>query len=252
VTQTHGNTEWGDRCVRYPITQTCQLFDMHWVDKLACRFCGNEAVGAPICADCRTDLPWNTHCCPHCALPGISDALCAACLASAPPMDLTVAPFVYEAPIDQLIQRFKYQRLLGDAGWLADALADQRRDLPLPLPDRLIPVPLYRWRLWARGFNQAAVIARRVGKRLHIPVQLDGISHRNTRLHQVGMNARARRRAVRGAFDVRLDLRDQHIALIDDVMTTGATIHELARAVRAAGACRVEVWLLARTPKGRR
>lgn len=225
---------------------------MPWVDKWACRFCGAAATNAPLCADCRADLPWNTPCCPHCALPGISDAPCADCLASAPPMDLTLAPFVYAAPIDQLIQRFKYQRLLGDARWLADALADQRRDLPVPLPDRIIPVPLYRWRLWARGFNQAAVIARHVGTRLRLPVQLGGIGHGNTRLHQVGMDARARRRAVRGAFDVRLDLRDQHIALVDDVMTTGATIHELARAVRAAGASRVEVWLLARTPKGRR
>lgn len=222
------------------------------VDKWACRFCGEEATNAPLCTDCRADLPWNTHCCPHCALPGVNDAPCAECLATAPPMDLTLAPFVYAAPINHLIQRFKYQRLLGDARWLADALAEQRRDLPVPLPDQLIPVPLYRWKLWDRGFNQAAVIARQVGKRLRIPVQLGGIGHRNTRLHQVGMDARARRRAVRGAFDVRLDLRDQHVALVDDVMTTGATIHELARAVRAAGASRVEVWLLARTPKGRR
>lgn len=166
-------------------------------------------------------------------------------------MDLTVAPFVYAAPMDQLIHRLKYQRQLGDARWLADALADRRRDLPVPLPDLIIPVPLYRWRLWARGFNQAALIARRVGQRLRMPVQLGGIGHRNTRLHQVGMDARARRRAVRGAFDVRLDLRDRPVAVVDDVMTTGATIHELARAVRAAGAGRVEVWLLTRTPKGR-
>jgi ComF family protein len=225
---------------------------MPLVDNWHCRFCGDPARGAPVCDGCRADLPWNDPACPRCALPGSTDALCAECLASPPPMDFTLAPFSYRAPVDQLIQRYKYQRQLGDARWLAEALADQRRNHPVPLPDLIIPVPLSRWRLWWRGFNQAAVVARQVGSQLGIPVQLSGIGHRNTGLHQAGMDARARRRAVKGAFDVRLDLRDQHVALVDDVMTTGATIHELARAVRAAGANRIEVWLLARTPKGRR
>ena len=120
------------------------------------------------------------------------------------------------------------------------------------LPDLILPVPLYRWRLWWRGFNQAAVIARHVGQRLRVPVHTRGIGHSGARVHQVGLDARARRRAVRGAFDVRLDLRDRHVALVDDVMTTGATLHELAQAVRAAGASRVEAWVLARTPKSGR
>lgn len=166
-------------------------------------------------------------------------------------MDMSLAPFVYAPPVDQLIQQLKFKRLLADARWLCDALADRRRDHPAPLPDLILPVPLHRWRLWWRGYNQAAVIARHVGRRLKVPVQLHNIGHSGARVHQVGLDARARRRAVRGAFDVRLDLRDRHVALVDDVMTTGATVHELAQAVRAAGARHIEVWVLARTPNRR-
>jgi|TARA_R110001599_G_scaffold137710_11_gene316553 ComF family protein len=225
---------------------------MRLVDNWHCRFCGDPARGLPVCAGCRDDLPWNDTACPRCALPGASHSPCAECLSKPPPIDLSVAPFVYAPPIDQLIQRFKFQRVLGDARWLSDALAERRRDLPVPLPDLILPVPLYRWRLWWRGFNQAAVIARHVGQRLRVPVHTRGIGHSGARVHQVGLDARARRRAVRGAFDVRLDLRDRHVALVDDVMTTGATLHELAQAVRAAGASRVEAWVLARTPKSGR
>lgn len=116
------------------------------------------------------------------------------------------------------------------------------------LPDVLLPVPLSRRRLWSRGFNQALELARVVSRAIGVPVDARAARMVRVPVDQIGQSAAQRRRNLRGAFRVDRDLRGRHVALIDDVMTTGATLDALARAARAAGATRIEAWALARSP----
>lgn len=218
------------------------------VDEPPCRFCGGPAEQAPVCRACRADLPWNRCACPCCALPTPTGEACPDCLAAPPPVSRTVAPFVFAPPIAQLIHRLKYNRELADVRWLAAALAEHRQRLDAPLPEQLLPVPLHRRRLWQRGYNQAQVLATALGRRLHVPVRGGWLKRLRATPQQVGQSAEERRRSVKGAFAVSGAVEGRHVALVDDVMTTGATLYELARALRAAGAAEVECWVLARTP----
>ena len=121
-----------------------------------------------------------------------------------------------------------------------------------PRPDLLVSPPLAARRLRQRGFDQALEIAKRVGSELRIDVRWKGLSRFGDTLPQPGLGREARRRNLRDAFRCGLDLRDQHVAVVDDVMTTGATAEALARVLKQAGAARVSVWVVARTPDPRR
>jgi ComF family protein len=116
------------------------------------------------------------------------------------------------------------------------------------LPDVLVPVPLHRGRLAERGYNQALEIARVVGRALALPVDPDCCERRLATLPQAALDVGARRRNIRGAFGVRASLAWRHLAILDDVVTTGSTVEELARVLRRAGAERIQVWAVARTP----
>lgn len=173
--------------------------------------------------------------------------LCGRCLRHPPAFDSTACAFEYRFPVDRLVQRFKFAGDLAIGRWLGDCLA--RAVTGEERPDLLVAAPLGRSRLAARGFNQAVVLARIVGARHGCRVDLGLVRKvRDTRPQQ-GL-ARAQRHAnLRDAFRVRGPLRGAHVAIVDDVMTTGATAEALARALRSAGAGRVDAWVLARTPE---
>ncbi len=217
----------------------------------ACLVCGAREAGArDLCAGCWRDLPRNTRCCARCALPLVDDARwCGRCLRRAPPWSALIAPCRYAFPIDSLILRMKFgadlaaARVLG--GLLADAVVSRAA------PDVIVPVPLGEARWRERGFNQAFELAREVASRLRREARVEGLARVRATAAQAGLDARARRRNVRGAFVARAEVRGLRVAVIDDVVTTGATVAECARALRAAGARDVVVWAAARAPMPR-
>lgn len=221
-----------------------------WIIPSACLICAGEAAPGTVCAGCRAGLPWNRIACPVCALPLRSaDAhVCAHCAADPPHFDTTLAAFRYEAPIAQAIAGLKYHAQFRQSRWLGAELARLAANRPTPLPDLLIPVPLHPSRLRSRGYNQALELARGITRWLAIEIDWKSAVRVRATADQIGKQARERRREVRKAFAVGPKVAGRHVALIDDVMTTGSTVDDLARAARDAGAARIEVWVAARVP----
>lgn len=211
-----------------------------------CLLCRARAPGAPLCADCRADLPRLPAArCPLCALPGTA-AVCGACLRTPPPWQRVEAVYAYADPADLLVHALKYRGELAIAGFLADALADEITRRAAPLPDLLLPMPLHPRRLRERGFNQAVHIARHLAGRLDLPLDLAACSRVRDTPPQVSLPRAARRANIRDAFACTPAVAGKRVALIDDVMTSGASLAELARTVRRAGAVEVEAWVVAR------
>lgn len=218
---------------------------------LRCHGCEGSVAAGPLCASCVAALPWNTHACRSCALPLAEAPLaparaCGACLAQSPPQDSSWAAFVYRAPVSRQIVGLKFHGRLAPAHVLGALMAQRLALRPQPLPELLIPVPLHAARLRRRGYNQALELGREISRRLSIALQPAAAVRRRATGEQTRLEAAARRRNVRGAFDVAASVRGRHIALLDDVVTTGATVAELAGAARRAGAARIEVWAAAR------
>ncbi len=225
-----------------------------WLLPWRCLLCGAPGErGADLCADCAAELPRNRSCCARCALPlAVPAALCGACLRRAPPWDAAWAPFRYGWPLDRLESRFKFGRDLAAGRALATLW--QREPMPVPKPELLLPVPLHRARLRQRGYNQALELAKPLARELGVPLRHDLLQRSRATGAQTELDALARRRNVRGAFALRTGTAlPAHVAILDDVMTTGATLAECARVLKRAGVARVDVWALARapTPSGR-
>ena len=199
------------------------------------------AAHAMLCGPCDAELPrLREPLCPRCALASPSGAICGRCLAQAPHYDATVAALAYAFPADALIHALKFRGELALAPFLGKLILEK---ISTEEVDCLVPVPLSGARLRERGYNQAVEIARHVGGRL----ELDGCARERDAPPQAGLDREARRRNVRGAFRCTRSFKGERIAVIDDVMTTGATLDELARALKAAGAERVVNWVACRT-----
>lgn len=209
-----------------------------------------ETAGIDLCAACRRALPWQRHACPRCALPlGAPAPACGTCLRRPPPVTETRAIFRYEPPLDRLLPRLKFHDDLAAgrlcAALMADVLAGTLAGAPRP--DALVPLPLHRARLRSRGFDQTLELARPLARALALPLRDDLLVRARATAPQSRLDAAARRRNLRGAFSVRIDgPLPVHVALVDDVMTTGATLHAAADALRRAGVARVDAWVCAR------
>lgn len=222
-----------------------------------CALClgANPQPDTQLCIGCETDLPWQQACCQRCALPLPQPAAqCGRCLAAPPPFSHALAPLIYRFPVDSLIPAFKYNsqtdvgRLLGQL--LGEAAADWLQQDIAPCPDLLLPVPMHRKRQAQRGYNQATELARDVARRVCIPCRTGLLERTQATQPQQGLDARARRQNLRGAFSCPQpeQLRGKHLALIDDVMTTGVTLSEASDTLLRASAASVQVWCVARTP----
>ena len=214
-----------------------------------CLLCGAPgAQGMDLCAACAKDMPRNPSCCARCALPlPVAAATCGQCLRRVPPFDSAWAPFRYGWPLDRLETRFKFGGDLAAGRSLAALWRGE--PVPLPLPALIVPVPLHRSRLRQRGYNQALELARPLAATLGIPVQHDILQRTRDTSAQTELDRTARRHNVRGAFRMREGAAlPDHIAVFDDVMTTGATLAECARVLKRAGVRRVDAWALARAP----
>ena len=209
-----------------------------------CVLCGGRSGGAFFCAGCAADLPQPDGACPQCAGPSPGGERCGACLARSPPFDATVAVWRYEFPVDRLIQALKYGRRLALADCFGEMLAAR---VAARHVDAIVPMPLARRRLAERGFNQALEIGRHVARRTGIGLEPRLVERVHETAPQTDLQHDARAANVRGAFACVGDVEARTIAVVDDVMTTGASLDELARTLKRAGALRVENWVVART-----
>jgi len=219
-----------------------------------CLLCDQRSDGVgDLCSGCRADLQRNRICCPRCALPLQTPApLCGECLQREPPFAAAFAPFVYAHPFDLLVTKLKFGRSLAAGRVLAGLWLAASNELPA-LPQMLVPVPLHPDRLRERGYNQALELARPLARVLRVPLKANLLERTRATPAQTNLDAKTRRRNMRGAFTINATGLPPaaHVALIDDVMTTGATLRECARVLKRAGVARVDVWALARAPKFR-
>jgi ComF family protein len=209
-----------------------------------CVLCGGAGGERDLCAGCAADLPANAGACPACALPCPGAGPCGACLARPPPWDEAFALLRYEYPCDGLLKAFKYGGRLAVGRVLGELMGERLRERPLP--GLIVPVPLHPARERERGFNQAAELARPIARALGARMDSTLCLRVRATPAQSGLDARERRRNLRGAFALRRPLAAAHVAIVDDVVTTGATAAALATVLRRAGARRIEVWSAAR------
>ena len=207
-----------------------------------------------ICGDCFRRLPHNDICCLRCALPLAEDAgdtvLCGGCIKKAPAFDYANSLFRYEDDIIRLIHQLKFAEKITIARSLGEMLLELLAKRPAieGRPDCLLPVPLHNARWRQRGFNQSAEIARVMARKLAIPIEQNAVIRQRKTTSQTGLNARERQKNIRGAFEVVTEIKAKHVLIIDDVMTTGSTVNELARVLKKGGVQRVGVLSVARAP----
>jgi ComF family protein len=212
-----------------------------------CYLCRGESAGV-LCAPCDADWPlFGRPQCPQCALPSHEGRICGRCVSAHPAYDATVAPLAYAFPADVLIQGLKFRSELALAPLLAGVLARHLGTQPL-MPDLVIPVPLHDLRLRERGYNQSMEIARAVASFYRLPLAADACMRVRNTTAQLGLTLSERRENMRGAFSCRQAFDGKSVAVVDDVMTTGATLDEVAATLKKFGASRVVNWVVARTP----
>jgi len=209
-----------------------------------CILCGTFSDNGVWCESCDADLPrlGKAHC-PVCGLPTLNGDICGKCLKHAPSFDSTLSSFAYAFPIDKLVQAIKFSGRIALVNQLADTLSSRI----VTHPDYIIAMPLHPMRLRERGFNQSQLIAQRLVKSLGVSLLTDVCKRTRNTTPQSSLPWQERGKNMRNAFTCVADLSGKHIAIVDDVMTTGTTIEELARTLREKGAIKVSAWVLART-----
>ncbi|OQW94465.1 MAG: hypothetical protein BWK79_05855 [Beggiatoa sp. IS2] len=216
----------------------------HWLLPQSCFLCG-DANPQTICSYCLESLPYQKTACQHCARSLPKNGVCGKCLQRPPPYQRTQVVFSYDYPVNKLILAMKFNDNLALLK-LSGHLMAQRLDLE-PRPDVLIPVPLHPKRLRQRGYNQSLELAKMIAKQTGIPLNYTACKRIRNTPQQTRLTAEQRETNVRGAFQVQFVKPEwQHLVIIDDVMTTGATVTELANMFLNAGIRRVDVWCCAR------
>ena len=216
---------------------------------ILCQKTLNQAI--EICPDCYRSLPHNASCCQACALPLPDElrnvAICGRCLRQPPAFDYAHSLFRYESSVIGLVHQLKFgerishARSIGEMLWSTLCQSGES-------PDCLLPVPLHDSRLRQRGFNQSLEISRVIAKKSGIPVEYDAVVRHRSTSAQTGLDAKQRKKNIKGAFSVINKLDYEHVLIVDDVMTTGATVDELARLLKKNGVMRVGVMTIARAP----
>lgn len=220
-----------------------------WLYPPTCLLCTQPGHGGlDLCLACQDSLPFNREACPICGIPipaRREKGRCGRCSKKQPPFDSTFALFTYDEPVRYLIRSLKYNanypvgRLLGSL--MAQALLSHPNR-----PQLIIPVPLHPIRFRERGFNQAIEIARPISKTLGIPIALDQCVRTKETQVQSGLPARQRTKNIKHAFNIRQPIEASHVAILDDVVTTGATVTELAKTLHSEGINQIDIWACAR------
>jgi ComF family protein len=212
-----------------------------------CLLCSAAAEDLALCTACAGDLPLlDPQQCPVCALPTPGAQTCGACLKDPPHFDATRAVYRYDFPLDRLLQSYKYGQRLIVASLFEAALQETPIDGAF---DAVIAVPSTPAHLRLRGFNPALELARPLARTLGLPLLLNAVSRPQDAPAQAGLPWKERRKNIRNAFECHTDLSGRRILVVDDVMTTGATLNELARMLKRHGAAHVENRVVARALK---
>ena len=216
-----------------------------------CLLC-QENNSRRMCRLCEAYLPVPQHPCQRCSIPlPHKTPYCGSCLKKPPYFDDTFSPYLFETPMDALIYDFKHKGHeligLGLAELFSTAIQAHYLRQHLSLPDKLVAVPIHWSNQWQRCFNQSEILSDKISKRLGMPVFNTCKRVRKTPKQQ-GLNKKERLKNLKGCFKVYGELEGQSIAIVDDVMTSGATANTLAQELKRAGAGHVSVWALARTP----
>lgn len=207
-----------------------------------------------ICQTCKKNLPIIKTACTSCNLPLPFTGVCGQCIQAPPIFYKAIAPYQYKFPIDSLITQFKYQSKWSMGRLLADLLIEQLElnyAQGLAKPDYLIYVPQTKKRLKKRGFNQAEMLSTWLAKKLNLPIYHQLITRVKDTPPQQGLTAKERTKNLKHAFNInsKLNVKDSHIAIVDDVLTTGSTVNTIAQLLLEQGAKRVDVYAIARTPQ---
>ncbi len=213
-----------------------------------CLLCESSLPGrGGLCTGCHADLPWLAGHCHGCALPLPSGGLCGACQRQSLVTGGRVwAALIYRPPVDSLLQGLKFRQRLLNAACLGRLMGERLQRQTGPLPQLVVPVPLHRQRIRERGFNQALELARPLATMLGLPLDSHCCRRRRATASQSGLSSAERWRNVRQAFYLRHRPAVDHLVLVDDVMTTGATSRALAQVFLQAGVARVDIWVCAR------
>ncbi len=209
--------------------------------------------GMDICPQCLAGLPHNPRACSQCALPLPSGDVdtpvrCGQCLKKPPAFDHAISLFEYKDDAASLIMQLKFHDRLALSRLFGQLMLDRVRVEGATGVDALLPVPLHRSRLRSRGFNQSVELARMLSRGLQIPLLRHQVARVVATSQQTGLDAKTRRQNIRGAFRVMAAIPYEHVAIVDDVVTTGSTVNELARVLKKAGVKTVSVWSVARAP----
>ncbi len=234
--------------VNQPCAPKVDDASLGWLLPPRCVVCGARGMpGCDLYADCLAMLPPARPACPRCACPRADGALCPECRRIAPdfPLARVRAAFAYAFPLDLLLPRLKFHGDFAAGRVLAQCMAVHFA--AAPAPQALLPVPLHPARLRQRGYDQALELARPLARAFGLSLRTDLLQRRRATAAQTRLDAAARHRNLQDAFAVRARAPlPAHVVLLDDVMTTGATLHAAAAALRAAGVARVEAWVCAR------
>lgn len=229
---------------RLPALTAQRCIDLLLPDQ--CRVCGAASPGAGYCRDCAATLPRHDRQCRACGAPVVIDGICGRCQQDPPPVAETIAPFRYAPPVSEDIHKLKYHRSLACGRDLGTLLARELEKRLPEFPDVLVPVPLHWKRQFRRGFNQSVEIAGPVSRTFGIPIDLSLVKRHVSTRPQVGLAPSQRRSNLRRAFRFSGTSIPESAAIVDDVITSGATVAEVARCLRAAGVRTIFVWSLAR------
>lgn len=211
-----------------------------------CLLCGARSRAGNLCDGCRGALPLlPRERCPCCAVPTFAGAVCGACLSEPPAFDQVVSPCAYDYPLDRVMQAFKFGGNLAAAPLFADLMLAEI--VRAPRPDLIVPMPLARERLRQRGFNQSLELARAIAREIDVPLDAESCQRAIHAAPQSALAWDQRAANIRGAFVCLRDMHGCRIAVVDDVLTTGATLNELAGALKRAGAASVAGWIATRT-----
>ena len=214
------------------------------INQKHCYLCGQTIFNSlPICNGCRIDLPWNNNACDVCAIPmpqlinkpvipSSTLRICGECLNHKPSFNRCISAFYYAFPINTMISDFKYnaRRHLGKlmAMLLAQRIEQQTERQALKMPDMLIPVPLHMSRFDARGFNQSQDLCIDLSKYLKIPIDAQSIERTVNTSSQASLSKKKRQHNLANSFDIKKSFDGKIVALVDDVVTTGATVELLS------------------------
>ncbi|WP_163835874.1 ComF family protein [Spartinivicinus ruber] len=209
-----------------------------------------------LCLDCIKQLPRIKYPCRLCAEPlpvETEDMICGRCYTQPPKFDQCLPAFCYSFPVDHMIHQFKFNGKLICGQALTYLLSEKLNQdyLNQPWPELIIPTPLHRKRELQRGFNQALLIAKQLSKQLKIPLHSRLIHRHKKTSAQTGLSAKERHVNIRYAFQLTCQSLPNHLALIDDVVTTGTTVNEISQLLKKSGVQKVDIWCLAKTPKWR-